>query len=241
MSAVLYVAARAPRPGFAKTRLGSAIGDEPAALLYAAFLTDLATRLAEVPFPVGWFLTPEDAWLDLAPLVHPTNGHDGSTPYGRVLLQGPGDWASRQQALFREAPSRGETRTILIASDSPQLELGPIVEAFSLLERFDLVLGPTVDGGYYLVGMRGPWEVISGVTMSTTTVLAEIVSRAEQLGLSVAFVAPTFDVDELDDLPRLAQVVAQRDDLPATRAALAHLGWPVPNGATKQRQSLTRA
>ncbi len=248
MTAVLYVAARAPRPGFAKTRLGKAIGHAAANALYTAFLQDLAARFASAPFPVGWYVTPEDAWESLAPLVrpectppHPTMGplhpHGPPAPSpasgrggadvtptvaaGPVLIQGPGDWGVRQQALFSEAPARGETRTILVASDSPQLTVEVVVEAFALLEQHDLVLGPVDDGGYYLVGMRGPWPVLGGVPMSTRTVLAEIVARAEQLGLSVALVEPTFDVDEAEDLERLAALAAQREDLSATRAALA--------------------
>jgi uncharacterized protein len=231
MSAVLYVAARAPRSGFTKTRLGQAIGDEQATLLYAAFLSDLAARLSGSPFTVGWYVTPKDAWDDLAPLIGTSVGHDEySRRAGPVLVQGRGDWATRQQHLFREAPNRGETRTILIASDSPHLEVTEVVEAFELLSGYDLVLGPTFDGGYYLVGMRGPWEVLDGVEMSTRTVLAEIVERAERLGLSVAFIRPTFDVDEADDLVRLAEVVRHRDDLPATRAVLDLLGRLATNG-----------
>jgi rSAM/selenodomain-associated transferase 1 len=235
MTATLYVAARAPRPSFAKTRLGQTIGDESAALVYAAFLCDLAARLTRIAVPVGWYVTPADAWDDLAPLVLPHRDGPVDAPGPvRVLVQGDGDWAARQQALFREAPARGETRTVLIASDSPHLALDLITQAFELLASHDLVLGPTFDGGYYLVGMRGPWEVLDGVRMSTDTVFAEIVRRAERQGLSVATLAPTFDVDEAEDLARLAEVAARRHDLPSTRAALARLGWlgtdqrPVP-------------
>jgi glycosyltransferase A (GT-A) superfamily protein (DUF2064 family) len=236
MSAILYVAARAPRSGFAKTRLGQTIGDGPATLLYTAFLADLAARLAGTPLTVGWYVTPDDAWEVLAPLVDTTSaGRGASAPrrrkarLGPVLVQGCGDWATRQQVLFRAAPIRGETKTILIASDSPHLDLDAIGEAFDLLDRHDLILGPTIDGGYYLVGMSGPWEVLEGVAMSTGVVLAEIVARAQRLGLSVAFVRSTFDVDEADDLVRLAEVVGQREDLPATRAALEVLGRLTPN------------
>jgi glycosyltransferase A (GT-A) superfamily protein (DUF2064 family) len=242
MSAVLYVAARAPRSGFTKTRLGQAIGNELATLLYMAFLSDLSARLAGLPFTVGWYITPKDAWDDLAPLVGTSVGDGASTARpGPVLVQGQGDWATRQQALFREAPTRGETRTILIASDSPHLDVKAVVEAFGHLDRHDLVLGPTIDGGYYLVGMRGPWEILDGVEMSTGTVLAEIIERAERLGLSVAFVQSTFDVDEADDLTRLAEVVGHRDDLPATRGALELLGRLAPNGRAPSSITVTAA
>ena len=108
MSTLLYIAARAPRPGFTKTRLGQAIGDEQATLLYTAFLRDLAARLARAPFTVGWYVTPDDAWDDIAPLVHGSAHHEAPTPWpGPILVQGPGDWAKRQQDFFREAPTRG--------------------------------------------------------------------------------------------------------------------------------------
>lgn len=225
MTAVLYVAARAPRPGFSKTRLGQAIGHERANELYAAFVQDLAARLRAAPFPVGWYVTPEDAWDELRQLACPATGP--------ILTQGRGDWAARQQALFDGAPERGEQRTILIASDSPQLALDPILEAFQLLDERDVVLGPVDDGGYYLIGMRSPWPILGGVRMSTGTVLDEIVARADGLGLSVGYVASTFDVDEADDLVRLAALAADRDDLPATRAALKRLGWLGRSSATR--------
>lgn len=218
MSRVLYVAAKAPRVGLVKTRLARAIGDRAAVALYSAFLGDLASRFARAPFPVGWYVTPEDAWDELAPLV------GCRAPSGPVLFQGAGDWTARQCALFRHAARRGEMRTILVASDSPQLPLAVVTEAFELLNRHDVVLGPTDDGGYYLIGMRGWHDVLAGVRMSTTTVLGEILARAESAGLSVGLVETTFDVDEAADLDKLRAVVAERPDLARTRAALDAVG-----------------
>ena len=215
---ILYIAARAPRPGFAKSRLGRAIGHLQAAGLYAAFLRDLAARFARAPFAVGWYVTPEDAWSELGPLV------DSAGRRGSLLVQGPGDWTARQRGLFLGAGARGERRTVLVASDSPHLAVETVADAFDRLDRDDLVLGPTDDGGYYLIGMREPHDVLAGVRMSTGTVLDEIVARADALGLAVGLLPPTFDVDEAADLERLIPLAAQRDDLAWTRAALARLG-----------------
>ena len=66
---VLYIAAKAPRPGFAKTRLGNALGHDVAIALYLAFVRDIAERFAHAPFDVGWYVTPPDAWADLQPVV----------------------------------------------------------------------------------------------------------------------------------------------------------------------------
>lgn len=226
----LYIAARAPRPGFTKSRLGRAIGHDAAATLYAAFVRDLAARLSRAPVSVGWYITPDDAWPDLEPLILADQGRDA--PHGMVMVQPPGDWTERQCQLLATARSRGERRTILIASDSPQLGLDIIVEAIERLDRDDLVLGPTEDGGYYLVGVRSPtdsasvlpWEALAGVRMSTGTVLDEILARAASLGLRTGLLAPTFDVDEATDLERLIPLALRCDDLAATRAALEALG-----------------
>lgn len=218
MSAWLYIAAKAPVEGSAKTRLGAAIGQGPAVALYRAFLRDLAARFAEAPFSVSWYVTPAGAWSEIAPLLG-ANGRGA-----RVLTQLDGTWTERQRRLFRDAAARGEERVVLIASDSPQLRLEVVEDAFAKLERNDVVLGPVVDGGYYLIGMRGWWDVLEGVAMSTETVRDEIVARARDQGLSVAQVEGTFDVDELEDLAVLERVARERDDLRATRAALQTLG-----------------
>ena len=217
---ILYVAAKAPRPGLAKTRLGRQIGDRDAIALYRAFLRDLGTRLAPLHarhgYELGWYITPPDAWPEIGALVAPQSPGDAT-----ILPQGPGDWTARQVALFAGAAARGEGRTLLIASDSPQLPLATITEAFHLLTEHDLVLGPVSDGGYYLIGMRGWHDVLGGIPMSTATVTRQIAARAAEQGLSVGWCAPIFDIDEADDLPQLCRVALTRDDLPATRAALA--------------------
>jgi glycosyltransferase A (GT-A) superfamily protein (DUF2064 family) len=218
----LYIAAKAPRAGFAKTRLARGVGQRAALGLYRAFLRDLAARFVALPdeYALGWYVTPPDAWPDLAPLV----AAGGTRHHAQVLAQGDGDWAIRQDALFAGAAARGEGRTVLIASDSPHLGVDVVVAAFRLLERHDLVLGPVADGGYYLIGMRGWCDVLRGVPMSTGSVLRDLIARACGQGHSVGLVAPTFDIDEAGDLVRLCRLVATRTDLAATRAALREFG-----------------
>jgi len=212
MTDILYIAAKAPRAGLVKTRLGAAIGHEYAVALYASFLRDLAARFAGAPFALGWYVTPPDAWPEIAPLV-------GAAGEARVLAQGEGDWTARQRGLFRGAATRGEERVILIASDSPHLTVETVTAAFRALDRHEVVVGPTYDGGYYLIGLRGWHDVLHGIPMSTRTVLDDIAARAEASGLSVGRVETMFDVDEAADLQRLWSILDARADLPATRAA----------------------
>lgn len=219
MNERLYIAAKAPRPGVAKTRLGRDIGHEGAVALYGAFLSDLAARFARAPFTPVWYVTPADAWPDIAPLV--------GGGRARVEIQAGDDWTERQRRLFREAAARGEGRIVLVASDSPQLSVEVVAAAFRELDRHDLVLGPTHDGGYYLIGMRATTvrhDVLGGVAMSTDTVLADIVGRALRAGLFVGWTETTFDVDEAEDLARLRRLTPTRPDLAATHAVLEELG-----------------
>ena len=215
MSDALNIIARSPRVGFAKTRLGRTIGHEHAIVLYRAFLRDLAARFASSPFVLGWYVTPPDAWPEISDLTGETE---------RVIFQRDGDLTERQRDLFAGSSGRGEKKTVLIASDSPHLSVGVVEEAFRLLDRQDLVFGPTYDGGYYLIGMRGYHDVLRDTPMSVGTELDGLVSRARLLGLSVGLLEPTFDVDVVEDLQHLRPLVLERPDLVATRDALASVG-----------------
>jgi uncharacterized protein len=215
VSDALWVIARAPRVGFAKTRLGRTIGHEQAIILYRAFLQDLAARFSNSPLEPGWYVTPPDAWPEISPLTGEPE---------RVLLQGDGDLTQRQRELFQGAAGRGEERTVLIASDSPQLGVEVVEEAFRRLNRQDLVFGPTYDGGYYLIGMRGYHDVLRGTLMSMGTELDGLIVRARLLGLSVGLLEPTFDVDVVEDLENWRPLALGRPDLAATRDALESIG-----------------
>lgn len=211
----LYVIARAPTPGEVKTRLARAIGDGPATRLYAAFLEDLGHRFAPGPFRPGWYVTPAEGWPEIERLL----------PEGRWVVreQPDGSLTDRQRHLFREAAGQSEGPVVLVASDSPQLEVRVVARAFELLRSHELVLGPTFDGGYYLIGMRGWHDVLAGATMGHADVLTQVRARATALGLRSALLPATFDVDEVEDLAQLTALARARPDLAATRAALEAL------------------
>jgi glycosyltransferase A (GT-A) superfamily protein (DUF2064 family) len=115
--------------------------------------------------------------------------------------------------------------TVLAASDSPHLSLAVVRVAFAVLEGGDVALGRTLDGGYYLIGMRGFHDVLSGVPMSTVTAADALVARASGLGLRIAELPQTFDVDTEDDLEHLRTALAPDGKAaPATWAALQRLG-----------------
>ena len=190
---VLVVFARCPEPGRVKTRLARDVGDEVAAALYAAFVTDLRTRFAAAPFAVRWAVAPPDAGFAARFAVL-----DGET-----FPQRGDDLGARMRAAFGRVRDEGFARCVLIGSDTPQLALATVEGAFASLDAADLVLGPARDGGYYLIAARGPLDVFDGIAWGTATVLAATRARAAAQHLTVALLDEDFDVDDATDLQRL--------------------------------------
>ena len=224
---LLLIAAREPTPGFTKTRLGATIGMERSAALYAAFLIDLAARFTpagdvDLGFDVGWAYTPAE--VDFAAVL--TRIGCAPAPAScRYVAQHGEDWGERQANILRWGHTQGYARTILVASDSPQLPLAVIRDAFAALDDRDVALGRTHDGGYYLIGIRGLHDVLTGVPMSTVAAADALAARCDELGLSLAELPVTFDVDEEGDLAHLRAALAPDGAAaPATWAALGRQG-----------------
>ncbi|MGH2551774.1 MAG: TIGR04282 family arsenosugar biosynthesis glycosyltransferase [Thermomicrobiales bacterium] len=227
---LLLIAVRSPVPGLTKTRLGAAIGMERASELYRAFLDDLSGRFmgGERNYDLGWAYTPESEPFDavireLRPELDPCSV--------RYVRQVGANWGDRQTNLLHWGAQQGYARTVLTASDSPQMSRAMIDQAFAALEISDVVVGRVHDGGYYLIGVRGFHDVLSGVPMSTTNAAEALVARALSMGLRIARVEPTFDVDVEEDLPLLTELLQHEPEAaPATLRALCALGL-VPDRA----------
>jgi uncharacterized protein len=228
---VLLIAAREPAQGMTKTRLGAAIGMERAAELYAAFLVDLSARFAPGPgedwgFDVGWAFTPAE--VDFALVLQQIGCAPPPVPVHFVPQQGDG-WDVRQANILAWGHAQGYERTVLIGSDSPQLPLTVVREAFAALTDHEVAMGRTLDGGYYLIGMRGFLDVLTGVPMSTATVADALAARITARGLRLAELPETFDIDEERDLQHLRLALAPDGaSAPATWAALRRLGLDAP-------------
>jgi rSAM/selenodomain-associated transferase 1 len=211
----LVIGAKEPMPGMVKTRLGRTVGDVRAAALYRAFLADLAARFRRAArgYDLLWAVAPATA--DWPALVGAADGY--------FAQEGP-DWTERQRYIFTTTAARGYDRTVLIASDSPQLPARTVAAAFAALEMHAAVLAPTFDGGYSLIGQRAGVDILGTVRMSTTTVFDDLRANAHNRGLALHALAPTWDVDEASDLRYLAAYLAGPHDAPATAAAYRALG-----------------
>jgi rSAM/selenodomain-associated transferase 1 len=213
----LVVVARYPQAGQTKTRLARVIGDEETVKLYRAFLSDLARRFAGYHYDLHWAYTPAGA--DYQALV------TGLAPeYAQRMQCFPQvgeDFGARLHNIFRWTYAHGYARTILIGSDSPHISRELVDRASSALDQADVVLGPADDGGYYLLAMCKPYDVFSGIPMSTEVVARMTVAAAQRQHLTVELIDSLFDIDEFPDLLRLAQLL--RVDRTCAPATAAHL------------------
>ncbi|MGH2408883.1 MAG: TIGR04282 family arsenosugar biosynthesis glycosyltransferase [Chloroflexota bacterium] len=194
---LLAVVCRNPDIGTVKTRLIPALGEEGARALYRAFLQDLGTRFAGQPYDLLWAHTPEGGPPPAA-LVR------GS----RLAQEGP-DLGHRLLHIFRQALAGGYGRVVVTSSDVPHLSQEVVEAAFTALASQDVVLAPSEDGGYHLVGMREPHDIFTMVPMSTPTVFTDTRKVLIDRALRHEVLAGDFDVDLPEDLPRLARRLAE--------------------------------
>ena len=214
MRETLIVMAKAPRAGEVKTRLAGALGPEGARALYECLLRDtfalageLRTRRPGVR--VALCYAPEGAAPEFDRLAL---DHDVA------IAQRGGDLGERIANGFADTFARGARSVVIVGADSPTLPVERLAAAFDGLARgIDVALGPTKDGGYYLVGARRLHEAsLRSVPWSTDGVLRATVDRAAEAGLTVATLEPWYDVDERADLARLRRDVS-RPDSPCRR------------------------
>jgi len=193
---VLVIMAKAPRPGEVKTRLASSLSPEAVTAFYCCLLEDtlaLARSLSDVEVAI---MCPESDVNELAQLV----GNEAS-----VVAQKGDGLAAGLTSVFAHFAATGRQRVVAFNSDSPHLPASVLGNAFEALTGHDVVVGPTYDGGYYLVGAKAAHPALfDGDGMGTKSALDALLARARGLQLSVGFTDPFYDIDVEDDLTRLA-------------------------------------
>ncbi len=200
---VVIVMVKAPRAGLVKTRLGPALAATDAAALAACFVRDVvATALRVVPELLVAY-APADGRALLEPLL-PKGLH-------WVAQQGA-DLGARLAAAVAHAAALGCAPILVLGADSPTLPDSFIETARAALtdDAADVVLGPTTDGGYYLVGLRQPAPTLfQNIAWSTPHAYEQTAANVARLGLRLLALPAWYDVDTCADLLRLrAEVCA---------------------------------
>lgn len=192
----LVVMAKAPRQGRVKTRLTDSLPVEAVTELYRCLLDDTLALARSLPAVEVAILCPAS---DQEELTRVAKG----AMY--VVAQKGEGLVAGLTFVFAHFAASGQQRVIAFNSDSPHLPAAVLERAFETLDAHDLVVGPTEDGGYYLVGARAAHPgLFDNEGMGTKNALEALLARARELRLSVGFTESFYDIDVAGDLERLA-------------------------------------
>lgn len=193
---ILFV--KYPSPGKVKTRLGTTIGMEPAARLYRKF--------AETSFMIAAEMSKHSTkvYVWFAPGGEPSAVQSWVGHEHFVYAEQKGDsLGDRMHHAFREVFRVGATKAVILGTDIPELDAAIVTEAFEKLCSHDVVLGPSTDGGYYLLGMAAPGhDLFDGVPWSTPEVFPATLRLIEKHHANAAFLPQLSDIDTLEDYIR---------------------------------------
>jgi rSAM/selenodomain-associated transferase 1 len=211
----LVIMTKAPQPGRSKTRLVPPLSYDEAADLARALLVDQLENLARF----------EGARLFIAFTPKKAGGFfEGFIAHGFTCFPQRGrSLGERMSYAFQHLFTKRFQNIILIGSDLPALSLTLFDQAYELLEKSaaDIVLGPSADGGYYLVGLnRMHTTMFEGIRWSRNDVLAQTIQKLSAVGLKHELLPEGYDIDTADDLGRLQSERSRRDVLMKNTFAL---------------------
>jgi rSAM/selenodomain-associated transferase 1 len=195
MTETLIVFTRYPEVGKTKTRMISALGADEAAKLQQ-YMTEHTLNTAKKL----------KLCRDLAIEIHFAGGDKQLMTEWlgqeiKYTFQASGDLGCKMHSAFEQAFSLDSQRVVIIGTDCPDLNQVILLDAFDLLHKQDLVLGPANDGGYYLIGLNRPIpQLFENISWGTAQVLTQTQAIAQQLNLKINYLPYLSDVDRPEDL-----------------------------------------
>lgn len=190
----LIIFIKNPELGKVKTRLAKSIGEDAALSVYLKLMDHtkavaLETQATRYLF-YDTLIIEEDSW--------------GSEQFIKNV-QADGDLGARMQAAFSQTLAKAD-KAIIIGSDCPEISSEIIESALRRLDLADVVIGPTHDGGYYLLGMKEPHpELFADMEWSTESVFEETINRIQAKGLLYTLLPTLSDMDNIDDLNKFPE------------------------------------
>jgi rSAM/selenodomain-associated transferase 1 len=186
---ILLLFIRNPRLGKVKTRLARTVGDTEALRIYRILLEK--TRQAALGVQA-------ERWLFYSDFME--SGDDWPETHFQKKVQSGGDLGDRMEQAFQQAFDAGAGKVLIIGSDCPGLTGLLLQEAFDRLDNADFVLGPTPDGGYYLLGMKDlDVSVFRGIVWSTDAVRTATLEKIQAAGKICSLLPELSDVDTEED------------------------------------------
>ncbi len=185
---LLIIFAREPVPGRVKTRLAKDIGNDAAAELYDLMLRHVIKNAVSSRYDIELWKTSESSGSYFAELI----------PGAFIRDQSEGNIGERMSGAFRSGFAGGYRKICIIGTDCPDASSNDIIEAFYLLENNGLVLGPSFDGGYYLIGLSKFYSgLFEGISWSTASVFPETVEKARFLDIGFVSLYAKVDIDDM--------------------------------------------
>ena len=186
------IMAKAPIPGRVKTRLGQSIGMNRSAAVFGELLESLIRKFEDLPENVQLVI--------MAASREDRDWFKEHYPELLVIVQQGKHLGERLLNACLELKMLGAEDLLLISADTPALKVKYIRDAFQALAETDLVLGPNLDGGYYLIGQsKCRAELYSDIPWSTSLVMQKTLERARESQLSVKYLPTLRDIDTIDD------------------------------------------
>ncbi len=187
------------QPGAVKTRLAASIGESAACALYKRFVFHLLQRLGNSADQRAIVFSPPESESKFRMQIPPN---------WKLCPQSPGDLGSRMHSYFLQA-FKTATQVVIIGADCPHLPASTIDTAFKLLSQAPVVLGPSTDGGYYLIGMRARcFDIFDSIQWSTESVLEKTIQHLEKQNIDYRLLETMTDVDELVNLKTVEAALA---------------------------------
>ncbi|MGZ6275583.1 MAG: TIGR04282 family arsenosugar biosynthesis glycosyltransferase [Syntrophales bacterium] len=190
----LIMFVRFPGQGQVKSRLAKDIGEEPATNLYRCFVDDLSERFSKEPYRLCLAFHPREMEHEMKEML----GHDFS-----YIPQTGEDLGERMKLAFLRCFSEGARSVVLIGSDIPDLPARIVDEAFRALDKYGTVIGPSLDGGYYLLGFRQETfneGIFARLPWGAETVFQQTMNILHMAGALVHVLPVWWDIDKHEDI-----------------------------------------
>lgn len=190
---------KAPINGEVKTRLIEKIGEYHSTELYKRFLLDIVEKISEIDTPTIIYYTPESELENLISLLGNSNKyiHQKGEDLGERLLNG-----------FKYTKKLGYKSAIALATDVPDLPTDIINESINSIKEYGAVIGPSPDGGYYLIGLKNECldeDLFSGIEWGTDSVFERTIKKLDDKNIKTNILKPWLDIDTYEDLKILSK------------------------------------
>jgi len=201
-------------PGKVKTRLAASVGHDQASRIHFELLSHVVAQCGN---------SGDQRWLVFDPLSHQQDFEQLGADRWNVCAQSSGDLGRRMRNFFHQqffgekgsGQSEVARKIVVIGADCPQLDAAQIETVFAILENIPVVIGPSADGGYYLIGIKQPKpellaNLFDEIDWGTSRVISQTLAVLEEAQVEFELLPEMTDVDDIHDLTGLVNVLYDR-------------------------------